>query len=207
LSREYAVDPLEVLFVREVMRTNVVALSSTTTLQEIANSMNVVHGHSGQWLYPIVDAERRMLGVVTRKELRQMVQENARGGEGTSLQLSHFLKREPVVAHPDEPLRVVGNRMAETGLTRFPVLERRQEGKERSAADRGKGGAPGTVVGLVSLTDLLKARVINLESERQRERVLPMRIFLPSRFRRRTGTPGSDLQDLIWSDLSRAAQS
>ena len=26
LSREYAVDPLEILFVREVMRTNVVAL-------------------------------------------------------------------------------------------------------------------------------------------------------------------------------------
>jgi H+/Cl- antiporter ClcA/predicted transcriptional regulator len=198
LSREYAVDPLEVLFVREVMRTNVVGLSSTTTLREISQSMNVDHGRSGQWLYPILDEQRRMLGVVTRKELQQMAQSHPGRDDDADInvQLSDFLKRKPVVAYPDEPLRIVVNRMAETGLTRFPVLERRQEGKKRSAADRGKGGDigasigsdivanPGQVVGLVSLTDLLKARVINLESERQRERVLPIRIFLPSRFRR-----------------------
>src|SRR5271170_4769840 len=38
LSREYAVDPLEILFVREVMRTKVVvlsALSTTAQIQEI----------------------------------------------------------------------------------------------------------------------------------------------------------------------------
>jgi hypothetical protein len=32
LSREYAVDPLEILFVREVMRTNIVALPARTTV-------------------------------------------------------------------------------------------------------------------------------------------------------------------------------
>ena len=46
--------------------------------------------------------------------------------------------------------------MAETGLTRFPVVER------------------GTmkVVGLVALDDLLKARARNLDAERRRERLL-----------------------------------
>ena len=34
LSREYAVDPLEILFVREVMRTNVVVLPCEGTLEE-----------------------------------------------------------------------------------------------------------------------------------------------------------------------------
>src|SRR6185437_10900155 len=34
LSREYAVDPLEILFVREVMRTNVVALSADSSPDE-----------------------------------------------------------------------------------------------------------------------------------------------------------------------------
>ena len=34
LSREYAVDPLEILFVREVMRTNVVALPGDATIEE-----------------------------------------------------------------------------------------------------------------------------------------------------------------------------
>jgi hypothetical protein len=69
-----------------------------------------------------------------------------------------------VVAHPEEPLRVVAYRMAETGLTRFPVVER---------TDRRR------LVGMVALTDLLEGRVRNLEAERRRERVLPLRLVLP----------------------------
>ena len=34
------------------------------------------------------------------------------------------ITRTPTVAYPDEPLRVVVYRMAGTGLTRFPVVER-----------------------------------------------------------------------------------
>src|ERR1700736_3848315 len=67
-----------------------------------------------------------------------------------------------VVAYPDEPLRVVVYRMAETGLTRFPVIDDENSRK---------------VVGIISLEDLLHARVRNLEEERRRERVL--RIHLP----------------------------
>src|ERR1700685_687007 len=43
LSREYAVDPLEILFVREVMRTKVVVLSAASTLGEIAHSLRADH--------------------------------------------------------------------------------------------------------------------------------------------------------------------
>jgi chloride channel protein, CIC family len=39
LSREYAVDPLEILFVREVMRTNVVVLPAASTRGEIQHSL------------------------------------------------------------------------------------------------------------------------------------------------------------------------
>ena len=66
--------------------------------------------------------------------------------------------REPVTALPDEPLRVVVTRMAETGLTRLPVVE------------------DGRLVGMVSLQDLLGARVRNLQEERDRERVLEIRL-------------------------------
>jgi CIC family chloride channel protein len=75
---------------------------------------------------------------------------------------------DPVVAFPDEPLRVVVDRMAETGLTRFPVIER---------------GSSGDVLGMISLQDLLKARVRNLEAERRRERVLPASFFIPRAIR------------------------
>jgi CBS domain-containing protein len=68
------------------------------------------------------------------------------------------------VAYAGEPLRVVGDRMAETGLTRFPVVE--SEGARR-------------LMGIVSLRDLLRARTRSLEEERRRERVL--RIHLPFR--------------------------
>jgi CBS-domain-containing membrane protein len=71
-----------------------------------------------------------------------------------------------VRAFPDEPLRAVAYRMAETGLTRLLVVERDD---------------PRRLVGVISLSDLLKARLRNLEGERRRERVLTLRrIFRPS---------------------------
>ena len=36
---------------------------------------------------------------------------------------------------------------------------------------------PGKLVGMISLTDLLRARTRNLEEERHRERVLRLRLF------------------------------
>ncbi|MCA1666219.1 MAG: chloride channel protein [Thermomicrobia bacterium] len=44
LSREYAVDPLEILFVREVMRTNIVALPLGASSKELARSLRGDHG-------------------------------------------------------------------------------------------------------------------------------------------------------------------
>jgi CBS domain-containing protein len=72
----------------------------------------------------------------------------------------------PQVAVPDEPLRVTVFRMAETGFTRFPVVEKDGSGK---------------LVGMVSLDDLLKARAQTLDAERRRERVLPLRLKFPLR--------------------------
>jgi CBS domain-containing protein len=71
-----------------------------------------------------------------------------------------MVKTAPIVAYPDEPLRVIVHRMADSGLTRFPVVER---------------GPAGKLLGMIALDDLLKARVRNLEAERRRERVLRVR--------------------------------
>jgi CIC family chloride channel protein len=159
LSREYAVDPLEILFVREVMRSNIVALPAQTTHTGAAGSVSADHERR-QRLYPVVDGDQRLVGVITRNRLREVM----RDGSGSVRPLSEFAETHPVVAHPDEPLRVVVNRMAETGFTRLPVVER-QDGRK--------------LVGMVSLQDLLRARTRSLEEERHRERVL--RIHLPFR--------------------------
>jgi CBS domain-containing protein len=63
----------------------------------------------------------------------------------------------------DEPLRLVVYRMADTGLTRLPVIDR-------------KNGERGRVVGMISLADLLRARTRDLEAERRRERILRWRL-------------------------------
>jgi hypothetical protein len=90
LSCEYAVDPLEIIFAKEVMQP--------------------LNGHAG---------------VV-----------------------------EGVVARPDEPLRVIVYRMAQTGRTELPVV------------------SEGRAVGWLTLNDLLAARTRILEAEQNRERVL-----------------------------------
>ena len=117
-----------------------------------------------QRLYPVVDGDRKLVGVISRHQLQQVVQ------QGDGHRLSEVIRHDPKVAYADEPLRVVVYRMAETGLTRFPVVER--DGSRR-------------LVGMVSLDDLLQARTRTLEAERRRERILPLRLMFPSRWGKR----------------------
>jgi CIC family chloride channel protein len=153
LSREYSVDPLEVLFVREVMRTRLIAFEGNGTLDEARSMLKNGHPSRGQHLYPVMGADHRLTGVVTRKDLA------AYGGERALI--SDVARHDPVVAVADESLRTVVYRMAETGYTRMPVV------------DSGDGWK---IVGMVSLEDLLHARARNLGEERSRERVLRIRL-------------------------------
>ena len=154
LSREYAIDPLEIIFVREVMRTNLVVLSTTTRAEDASPLEHLDTG--SQRLFPVVDDAGVFVGLVTAKNVRRFLAERRAG------QVDSCLNRTPVVARPDEPLRVVVNRMAEHGVTRMPVV----------AADN-----QSQLVGVVSLRDLLHARVRNLTAERHRERMLRMRVI------------------------------
>lgn len=159
LSREYAVDPLEILLVREVMRTKVVALSATSTLGEMQQSLRTDHRQS-QRLLPVVDEKGRFVGVLTRGDIRERMK--AEGNAALQRCLGELVRLDAVEAYPEESLRVVVYRMAEKGFTRLPVLERDTE----------------KFLGLVALDDLLKARGRNLEEERARERTLQLR-FVP----------------------------
>src|SRR5215475_9448113 len=166
LTREYSIDPLEVLFVREVMRTTIAALPSRARLDTLAQSLHGGDGHRRrQRLYPVVDEQRTLLGVATRNDLQRLVDATP---AGRVPELQAIVRPDPLVAYPDEPLRLVVYRMAETGLTRFPVVERQTR----------------AVVGMIALTDLLKARALTLDAEHRRERVLGARIAMP--FRQRT---------------------
>ena len=156
LSREYSVDPLEILFVREVMRASVAAFAAATPLEEAAHHLRPDHSPRGQHLYPVLDSVGRLAGLITRKDLRKLATEH----EGTRA-IGDFVRGAPVVAYANEPLRVVVDRMASSGFTRMPVLD--PDGN-------------GNLVGMVSLQDLLHARARNLSEERDRERVIRIRL-------------------------------
>jgi H+/Cl- antiporter ClcA/CBS domain-containing protein len=158
LSREYAVDPLEGLFVSQVMRSNVTVLPAETPLAELAASLKGGRQPGAQRLYPLTDASGSLMGVVTRRDLELAMAAEASGT------LADVARHDVTVAYPDEPLRTVVYRMAETGLTRLPVVER---------------GTPARLLSVISLRDLLSARVRMLEEERHRERTLRIRTFIP----------------------------
>jgi chloride channel protein, CIC family len=160
LSREYAVDPLEILFVREVMRSKVVVLPAASTLQEFQQALRSDHRQS-QRLLPVVGKEGLLVGVVTRGDIYKHVKEQ--GDKVWQRPLGELVRTEFVQTFPDEPLRAVVYVMAEKGITRMPVVDRNTR----------------KFLGLVALDDLLKARARHLEEEQRREQVLNLRFFLP----------------------------
>src|SRR5437868_64109 len=141
LSREYAVDPMEGAFVREVMQTQVKTLPADATVLEVQHALEVDEKIGVQRLFPVVDNAGNMLGVIPRWELEQFVD----GKKGSSA--CELVRSNPMIAYADEPLRFVVQRMASSGLTKFPVVER---------------NAPSRPIGMVALTDLLKARVAHI---------------------------------------------
>jgi chloride channel protein, CIC family len=164
LSREYAVDPLEILFAREVMRSNISTLRPTVNREALVDVLRADPTKPLQRLFPVVDDSNRLTDVVTRADLEQFVGKNAKDGE---LDLTPIMRGAPTLAYPDEPLRYVVHRMAATGITRFPVVTRGDDRK---------------LLGVIALDDLLKARSLNLEAERRRERVLRMSFAFPFAF-------------------------
>ena len=172
LTREYDIDPLEVLFVREVMSTTVVSFPHDTALRDVAatflehrrQARDVQHH---QRLYPVLDAAGGMVGVLTRRDVLDQVL--APGPVTDGAVVADVCKTDPVVAHPGETLRTVAYRMAEHGVSRMPVVD---------------PDAQGRVLGMLSLSQLLQARLRDLQEARHAERVLWLRPPALPMFRR-----------------------
>jgi H+/Cl- antiporter ClcA len=171
LSREYETDPLEILFVRDVMATNVAAIPASVTHGEIATAIG--GQRRAQSVFCVVDGSGELVGVVTRWVLEQWAAQVLIGSQSQPLA---SVVHTPVTAHADEPLRIVVNRMAETGRTDLPVVDRANLRK---------------LVGRVTLRDMLKARVRHLEEEGRRERVLPLSLMVPTWLRSNSSIPPS----------------
>ena len=152
LSNEYAIDPLELLYTREVMRTNIVVLQGSSRLSE-AERMLQNELHNARRLLPVVDGQGVLQGVVMRGELHRLRRESDANGD---LPVREIAKVVTADVYADDPLRVAVYRMAEKGVTRMPVVARETR----------------QWLGMISLEDLLKARTRHLEQEWRREQIL-----------------------------------
>ncbi|HET6794487.1 MAG TPA: chloride channel protein [Acidimicrobiales bacterium] len=182
VMREYAVDPLEALFVRDVMMSEVHSVGEATPAAELRRVLTADPVVRRQRLYPVLDAAGRMAGVVGWADLVGAA--DGAAGEGvvdgtpqaspTTAPVRDLMHRRVVTAYADETLRAVADLMAEHHLGALPVVDR-ADGRR--------------VVGMVTTFELLAARRRQLEEERLRDRPLRLRVVVPYRRGRLTADP------------------
>ncbi|RDS79697.1 chloride channel protein [Dyella monticola] len=148
IFREYTVDRLEHMAVKDVMSTDVMTIPGDISVREATQTY---FGADQKYrAYPVVDTEGRLLNVINRSELARLWQEDPEG----NCRLADILGKDPVVSYPDESCKSVAIRAAVEKLDRMPVV----------SADRQ------LLLGMVTRYDLLKPYTHHHEEEGIRER-------------------------------------
>ncbi|RSE95433.1 chloride channel protein [Achromobacter aegrifaciens] len=147
ISREYRVDPFDLLRVSQVMTTPVQTLPADWTVaQAIAHFTTAQPVHTS---YPVLDAEGAVVGEVTRADTLAWAIDD----EQTGRTLAEALQgRDLVYGHPEELASQIADRMALPGAGRIPILDR----------------ANGRLVGIGGRKDLFRSRARRLREESQR---------------------------------------
>jgi len=165
VNREYDTDPLQVLFVRDVMSTDVLTFAPETALHDVYEQ--VPEGSEGrrQRLYPVLGQDGALEGVLAWSDVLE-------GKDADDVSAASRI-RVAITARADETLRDAADRMVLSGHGVLPVID---------PAD------PRRLVGLVDQFDLLRAHETALVEERHRERPLATRLAaLPALFTRGDG--------------------
>jgi len=137
ITREYSIDPFELLRVSEVMVTKVDTLPAAMPIDKaVTFFMADEHRHKS---YPVVDTDRRLVGMVTRADVLRWRTERAHMPETLFDTVSG---RELIVGYPDEILGRLADAMVSGNQGRVPIVER----------------ATRRILGLVARKDLLHIR-------------------------------------------------
>jgi len=148
ILQEYTVDPLELLQAGQVMTPYPVTLPGTMTVAAASRYFADGAQHRS---YPVVDAEDRLLGLVSRTDaLRWPIED---GDRAVTLAETLSDVSQPC-GYPETPCGQVADMIIETGIGRVPIVD---AGTRR-------------VVGILSRQDLLKARSAHRRAETDRSR-------------------------------------
>lgn len=125
--------PLDFLQVKDVMSTQVDTLPASMAVAD-AHAAVLSHGHTG---YPVVDAEGKLAGIVTRRDLGRHM-EDGKGAET----LAAVVPGLCITAYPDEMLHKARDRIFQQEIGRLIVVDK---------ADRRN------ILGILTRSDLLRA--------------------------------------------------
>ncbi|MDE1920809.1 MAG: chloride channel protein [Candidatus Omnitrophica bacterium] len=151
ISREYSVDPLELLRVSEVMDKEVQRIPSSMLVVEFMDL--VINGHHGIMRHrgvPIVDEQNHLIGMVIREDVMEAFRTNPRA---TMLEVSN---KDLVVAYPDELVKEALHKMLHHGVGRLPVVSRKDDRQ---------------IIGYLGRPGVFMAWMRRLEEEGKRDRL------------------------------------
>ncbi len=151
VMREYGVDPLEATFVREVMDTEVFAVTPQRALGDLYAHLGEGSAERRQRLFPVLDDAGALVGALAFSAVLA-------GRHTPHRTVGEAMIAAPSVAYPDEILRPVADRMASLELGVLPVVDR-----------------DGRLRGLLNQFHLVRARQKLLVEERHAERPLRLR--------------------------------
>jgi H+/Cl- antiporter ClcA len=164
VSREYAVDPLELLSVGDIMSTDLVTVPASLPVKKLLENYFLGSSDKRHPSYPVVDETGNLLGVITRANLLEewVVAGLQRPDQMRVIEVGpvityDLITREPITIYPWESARGAAERMAEHGVGRLVVVDPE---------------SPSKPIAVVTRSDLLKPRARFVEAENRRERVL-----------------------------------
>jgi H+/Cl- antiporter ClcA/CBS domain-containing protein len=156
LTREYTVDPFEIMRVADIMAKPVDTLPTTMTVTDAVAFFSLDAVALRHKSYPVIDANGKLAGIVSRADIFRWT----RDGWDEGLTLGDTCDGGTLVtSYADELVGRLADRMAEFDKGRVPVIDR----------------ASGKLVGLVARRDLLRVRAAAGREEFERER--PFKLF------------------------------
>ena len=151
IPQNYDADAFERTTIAAIMDTNIRTLSATVSVAELADLIArhdpAISAYQG---WPLVDASGQLAGIITRSDLIRAIDRTG----GREMPLIEAGNSAVVTAYPDETVLDGVARMLSHNIGRLPVVSR---------------GNPKKLVGYVSRTSLLSAKLAPLRHETVRE--------------------------------------
>ena len=190
VAREYSIDPLENVFVGDVMTHDVHTLPGDMTVGEAVRFFDAeapvplhVDQHDPEAYrhgFPVVDGGQRVIGVLTRTDMLRLKSGNYLPG----MRIADVPLKPYAIGNPDEPVSRVADRMAEWDLDCVPILDPHSN----------------ALVGILTGRDVLRARARMLAEEHERARVIHLHLCL-LRWLRTTKPAGGDAGKTVKSGI------